>query len=310
MAAIPNLPSEIRLLIWEALLEILLHQPRTIYINMGPLPPEPEPEPEPGNSARAFGCNDEPPIYKCLCATPVPILLHINSQTRALSLRHYELAFGWKYCPPFRPAFLYNRGWSIKGRPEPTVLVPSNQAQIDKDGPKVYVNFEHDIVVWGYLRTENKITPYFPFNEDQFRIETLQNIRNMAVNVDMANTLFRWFNISGVLQERFPKLKNMYISLDNTTSSDDNNNNSNNLGRKVELIDLRSAETGDNTVQTFVKAYKAGVSGRHITTEEDTLEALEIMCNDHMGPDVKKMFLQNGAGPDEALKYVWLKFSD
>lgn len=88
----PALPAELRLKIWECLL-----QPRIVI-------------------AACFDAADEPrkraQLARRPCLRPVPVLLHINAETRRLALTHYELAFPWRIpamlaTPRARPARTY-----------------------------------------------------------------------------------------------------------------------------------------------------------------------------------------------------------
>ncbi|KAF3766317.1 hypothetical protein M406DRAFT_256464 [Cryphonectria parasitica EP155] len=72
----PTLPSELRLKIWEQLL-----QPRIVIV-------------------ACFDAQDVAPKRAQLARRRdlrrAPVLLHICAETRALALRHYELAFSWR----------------------------------------------------------------------------------------------------------------------------------------------------------------------------------------------------------------------
>lgn len=72
----PDLPPELRLKIWEYLL-----QPRIVI-------------------ATCFDASNAPHKRRQLALRPrkrlVPILLHISAETRRLALKHYELAFSWR----------------------------------------------------------------------------------------------------------------------------------------------------------------------------------------------------------------------
>lgn len=85
-----RLPLDVRLLIWETMLE-----PRIAHIKMRHLPSL-----DFGNRTEDKDCfcgntiPDDGKEYETYSPTPVPILLHICSETRTLALDYYELTFG------------------------------------------------------------------------------------------------------------------------------------------------------------------------------------------------------------------------
>lgn len=111
----PNLPPELRLKIWEYLL-----QPRIIIVT-------------------CFDANDAPRKRHQLALRPhkrfVPILLHISAETRRLALKHYKLAFSWR----ISPSILAGPG-RIKGG-------AAAAAAAAEAPPRVYFNFKTDTLL-------------------------------------------------------------------------------------------------------------------------------------------------------------------
>lgn len=295
MPNLSDLPYEIRLLIWEA----VLHQPRIVYLNMREFSPEPV---EPG--AYHSGYSQES-VYQCLCSTPAPILLHICHETRTLALGHYELAFGWAHCPPLRQAGVVHHGFFIKDQ-EYKTTVDSNAAEFAKHCAKVYFNFERDTVVFGRFLPSSKgkvSRAYFPFGQ-QFDVEMLARIRNLAVNIDIASSVLPFLNLSPG-SERFSSLRNLYVYIE----SDDPKRRPR---RVVELVDLtEDAEVEDgrrDQTQRLLEKFRT-VFGRWGITV-----ALKTICQGGLGfwryLGLKDSLLKNGADPDKLLKCVWLREVD
>lgn len=212
-----GLPFEIRHLIWE----IVLHQPRVVYINMRPFS-------ERILDNLAFDENYEP-TYECLCSTPVPVLLHICAESRALALIHYKLTFGNANCPALRPPGVYHQGFRIKGIPYVTVI-ENDEVEVAKYSPKVYFNFRCDTVVFGrivslsprgaYAESDNKNRAYFLFaKEEHFDSGIMRRIENLSLGIDvMKASLFHLNQQVGL--GHFQRLKNLYFHLDSAAADD------------------------------------------------------------------------------------------
>ncbi|KAK6193172.1 hypothetical protein LQW54_012725 [Pestalotiopsis sp. IQ-011] len=112
----PNLPAELRLQIWNHLL-----QPRIILIT----------------------CQDHESASEAdldLSARPscrlVPALLHVSHEARTVALGHYELAFGWKVPTVLADLDVVPRSHNNE---EPLGVVTPQWTE-----PRIYFNFEHD----------------------------------------------------------------------------------------------------------------------------------------------------------------------
>ncbi|RAO66251.1 uncharacterized protein BHQ10_002263 [Talaromyces amestolkiae] len=301
MPNLSDLPYEIRLLIWEA----LLHQPRTVYLNMREFPPK-----EPDADAYVCGGYNQESVYQCLCSTPAPILLHICHETRALALGHYELAFGWAHCPPLRQAgVVLHHGFSAKGQEYPTTTIESNAAEVAKHCAKVYFNFDHDTVVFGRFlpssSSSNGVSrrAYFPFGE-QFDVAMLARIRNLAVNIDIASSVLPFLNLSPG-SERFSSLRNLYVYIE----SDDPGRRPRRVVELVDLTEDREVEDGRRDLtQRLLERFKNVFGRRGVTV------ALKTICKDGLGfwryLGLRDSLLKNGGDPDKLLKCVWLREMD
>jgi hypothetical protein len=296
-----HLPLEIRLLIWEA----ILHQPRIVHINMRYLP---------DNPAAFCGSSDEGPEFECLCSTPVPVLLHLCTETRTLALAHYELTFGRANAPVLRPRTLYKHGFSIKGKEYETVI-ESNEAKVPKYVPKVYFNFERDTVVFGRtllprgeeLGRRGRVMAYFPYGK-HFDFEQLQRIESLALNIDTDSGSDSGYMIFYYLNRHvglgsFQRLKKLYLCLqaDDVDSS-----------RGLELVDFREKlkEEGDEGMaQEFVDRWRTTFKGEGVVVNGVGMEGLRIICKDGLSGryQLAELLLKNGASPDEVLKCVWVR---
>jgi hypothetical protein len=294
MPNLSDLPYEIRLLIWEA----VLHQSRNVYINMREYP---VPTTELGDYS--CGYNNEDPVY--ICSTPTPVLLHICHETRALALAHYEIVFGHAHYPHLQPAREIDHGFVVKGK--------SLEAEEDtKHCPRIYLNYECDTVVFGRrLRksgstTEEESRAYFPLS-NQFDNNKMQaKIQNMAVNIDIASSVLLFLNLSPG-SERFSSLKNLYLYIE----SDDVRRRPR---RVVELVDLKGTvqHDGIDMAQRLLERFKSVFGRRGVTVAGSSAqEALKIICKDGLGFwhyfRLRESLSRNGANPDEILKCVWLR---
>ncbi|KAF3392237.1 hypothetical protein DPV78_010624 [Talaromyces pinophilus] len=295
MPNLSDLPYEIRLLIWEE----VLHQPRTVYLNMREFPPQPA-------ESGAYHCGySQESVYQCLCSTPPPILLHICHETRTLALGHYELAFGWAHCPPLRQAGVVHHGFSIKGQ-EYTTTVESNAVEVAKHCAKVYFNFERDTVVFGRFLPSSKgrvSRAYFPFGQ-QFDVDMLVRIRNLAVNIDIASSVLPFLNLSPG-SERFSSLKNLYVYIE----SDDPKHRPRRLVELVDLTEDGGVEDGRRDLtQRLLEIFRTVFGRRGVTVE------LKTICKHGLGfwryLGLKDSLLKNGGDPDKLLKCVWLREVD
>jgi hypothetical protein len=211
-----HLPLEIRLCIWET----ILHQTRIVYINMRYLLEE-GPRWDCMSSCET---DDEGPGFECLCSTPIPVLLHLCTETRTLALAYYELTFGRANAPILTPRTVQKLGWSYKGK-EMESVTESNEAEVAKYAPKIYFNFERDTLLFGRtllprgedprLRT---IMGYFPYGK-LFDFKQLQRIENLALSItkdlgsDSGSKMFDYLNRLIVLGS-FQRLKKLYLCLE------------------------------------------------------------------------------------------------
>lgn len=298
MTAFNDLPSEIRRLIWD----IILSQPRVVCINMRPFPEE-------HLDTLAFNDDNYEPEYEVLCPTPIPVPLHICSESRMLALAHYKLTFGNVRCPPLRRAGVYYHGFSVKGVPYST-LTKSNEAEVAKLSPKVYLNFKHDIVVFGHLLPHvisNEICAYFPFRE-QFDPGALQRLESLSLCIDVAKSSLFYLN-QQVGLERFQRLRNLYLHLDPATY--DHNMHPN---RKLELVDLSQNSMVDEErqriAQKFVDRYRDLAQNRDIVINAEGTEGVKIICQEGLSSwrykDLRDLLLRNGTSPEAMLKCVLL----
>jgi hypothetical protein len=279
-----HLSFEIRLHIWET----ILHEPRVVHINMRELPDP-------------FDCGyGDGPKFESLCSTPIPVLLHLCTETRTLALAYYELTFGRANAPVLRPRTVYKHGWSYKGI-EFESVTESNEAEVAKYTPKIYFNFERDTLLFGR-------TPCFPYGK-HFHFEQLQRIENLALSIDKD-----WSSQTGYLlfyhlnrhvgRGRFQRLKKLYLCLE-TDDVDPR--------RGVELVDLREKvkeEEGDGGIaQEFVDIWRSVFESEGVVVNGVGMEALRIICKDGLKTryQLRELLLKNGVSPDEVVKCVWVR---
>lgn len=133
----PEIPFEIRSLIWQA----VLRQPRVVYINMRNLPNT--------SNLQTLATANNFLRSECLSSTPIPVLLHVCKETRALALEYYELTFGRAGTPPMlRSPIVHTYGYRETGR-EWSYVSEGNEALVASYEPRIYFNFESDVVVFG-----------------------------------------------------------------------------------------------------------------------------------------------------------------
>ncbi|RYP29236.1 hypothetical protein DL767_006835 [Monosporascus sp. MG133] len=82
----PSLPAELRLRVWEYMLAPRIVQVTCVESSSSSSP----------SSRRERGIGRERGAQGEQQQQQVPVLLHVNRETRALALSHYELAFGWR----------------------------------------------------------------------------------------------------------------------------------------------------------------------------------------------------------------------
>lgn len=292
-----HLPVEIRLLIWET----LLYQPRIVYINMRYMV----------DDIPAFCGTDKEDgsTFECLSSTPIPVLLHLCSETRVLALAYYELTFGRANDPVLRPRMILKHGFSIKGKEYETVI-ESNEAEVAKYAPRIYFNFEHDTVVFGRTLLQRGQEPRhgeyltcFPFNK-HFEPEQLERIKNLALRIDTPLHLPFPYTMFDYLDHHigvgsFRRLQKLYLCLE-TDGVDPS--------RGVKLVDLREKvkeDGGDQGMaQKFVDIWKSKFNGEGVGADGMDIEGVRIICKDGLRRrnQMRELLLKNGASPDEVLK--------
>ncbi|RYP08377.1 hypothetical protein DL764_001946 [Monosporascus ibericus] len=171
-APFPSLPAELRLRVWEYMLA-----PRIVQVTCVE---SSSPSPSSRRERREGGAQGERREQE-----QVPVLLHVNRETRALALSHYELAFGWRVphvlamnvnnadgsgAPGayYYPAYHYHH--ETLPTPAPTPASSSSahtssppRAPMIKTGsePRTYFSFARDAL---YLRGELEPHDTFGFN--------------------------------------------------------------------------------------------------------------------------------------------------
>ncbi|KAH8594833.1 hypothetical protein B0O99DRAFT_623756 [Bisporella sp. PMI_857] len=297
-----HLPLEIRLLIWET----ILHQPRIVYINMRYLPDDP---------AAFCGSSDEGPEFECLCSTPVPVLLHLCSETRAIALAHYELTFGRANAPALMPRTVHKHWFGINGVPFETVI-ESNEAEVARYAPKIYFNFACDTVVFGRTllpRGEapgqrGRIMACFPYGK-HFDFRQLQRIERLGLSISTGSDLDSMWSMVFYLNRHaglgsFQRLKKLYLCLEGDDVDP---------GQGMELVDLREnmkEEEGDGArAREFVGRWGTALKGLGVVVNGEGMEGLRTICENGLKKrhQLRDLLLKNGASPDEVLKCVLVR---
>lgn len=202
-----DLPYEIRLLIWKQ----VLHQPRNIYIRMHYLEEK--------------LCECCPIDYngsglQCLCYKPVPVLLHVCSETRALALAHYELAFGCANPRILGPQRL--RGFGAHDEDENNVtVIERSEAELAKFAPRIYINFKYDTVFFGQpvkpcgpnRWPEVNAIAHFPYLT-YFDQEELQRIENLALSIHAIREELSELQVYIGIMRQFKRLHRLYLVLE------------------------------------------------------------------------------------------------
>ncbi|RYP68832.1 hypothetical protein DL771_006450 [Monosporascus sp. 5C6A] len=179
-ARFPELPAELRLRIWEYMLA-----PRIVQVTCVESSSSSPSSRRERSFRREGGAQGEWQEQQ-----QVPVLLHVNRETRALALSHYELAFGWRVphvlamnvnnangagAPGryFYPANHYHQETLPTPAPTPTSSstrtsprpnpAPPTQPPMIKTGsePRTYFSFARDAL---YLRGELEPHDSFGFN--------------------------------------------------------------------------------------------------------------------------------------------------
>ncbi|KAI5918810.1 hypothetical protein F4810DRAFT_715173 [Camillea tinctor] len=124
----PNLPAEIRLKIWEHLIV-----PRVVAVAC--------------LDAETASSQREDLLLSRPARPPIPVLLHISHETRALALAHYELAFSWKVPLVLAGMDLPVSHYSPHLHPHPYPYPPSPPPPPPAwSRPRVWFNFALDTV--------------------------------------------------------------------------------------------------------------------------------------------------------------------
>jgi hypothetical protein len=145
-----DLPPELRLKIWECLLA-----PRIIAISCID-----SDEPQDESSLNIQDRQESPPL--------VPVLLHVNHESRTLALAHYELAFGWKV-----PLVLSATDHAS------ALLLSSSTRWSD---PHVYFSFAHDsLLLLGELELYDAVSVQHSPMTYFLRKEEAARVRSVAV---------------------------------------------------------------------------------------------------------------------------------
>jgi hypothetical protein len=304
MTAFSDLPFEVRLLIWDVLL-----QPRVVCINIRPWPEDPD--------TLAFNDDNYEPDYEVLCPTPVPLLLHICSESRTLALAHYELTFGHVRCPRLVLPGVFDHGFSILGVPYVSPI-KGNAAEVEKLSPKIYFNFKHDTVVFGHLLplspcrqhavNSDESRAYWPFRE-QFDMEMLHKLESLSLCLNVMREALFYLDQQVGLQ-RFQRLRNLYFHLDPATY--DHNTH---LSRKLELVDLSqnpmADEERERIAQRFVDRYREKAQNRDTVINAEGTEGVKMICkeslNNRRHKDLRDFLLRDGSSPEDVLKCVLLR---
>ncbi|RYP89372.1 hypothetical protein DL770_004434 [Monosporascus sp. CRB-9-2] len=177
-APFPSLPAELRLRVWEYMLAPRIVQVTCVESSSS------SPSSRRGEGIRREGGAQGEQQQQ------VPVLLHVNRETRALALSHYELAFGWRVphvlamnvnsangggAPRayYYPAYHYHHETIPTPAPTPTSSsahassppnpAPPPQPPMIKTGsePRTYYSFARDAL---YLRGELEPHDSFGFN--------------------------------------------------------------------------------------------------------------------------------------------------
>jgi len=294
-----HLPFELRLLIWQ----FALCEPRIVYINLRCLPGRLP-------SGRYEDCASE-----SISPTPIPALLHLCRETRILALAHYEITFG--HPKPPRLPLRHNVSLESSCDGSETDTGGTTQVQdptLARYAPKIYINFEHDTVLFGRafqplgemprrLLVFSKTHAHFP-SKEEFEPGQLTRVENLGLSFFPGGAHIGLSYLAHRVESgEFPKLRNLYLCLQ---ASDPD------FSRSVDFVRLESCteknEDGVTKAQGFVSRCKSrmllpGYNLRQLGTEEG-LRAISRL-DGH--PHLRDFLLRNGADPDEPLKIVCIK---
>ena len=263
---------------------------------------------EVSEDSAGFHDDDEPPELESLCSTPIPVLLHLCTETRVLALAHYELTFGRANPPVLRPAGIIHHQFSIKGIPYVTTF-EGNDAEVAKYAPKIYFNFERDTVVFGRTLLPRGVKPRswtcmasFPY-QDHFSFEVLQRIENLGLGLysdsglDSGYLVFEYLNRQ-IGSGSFQRLKKLYLYVEADGLD---------LSRGVELMDFR--EENNKIAQKFVERWKTAFQRENVMVDGVGMEGVRIICMEGLSKrhQLRELLLKNGASLEKVLRCVWMK---
>ena len=256
----------------------------------------------------SFNDDDEPPELETLCSTPIPVLLHLCTETRVLALAHYELTFGRANPPVLRLPCIHHHPFSVKGIPFVTTF-EGNEAEVAKYAPKIYFNFERDTVVFGRMLLPRGVEPRsraymasFPYRY-HFGLEVLQKIENLGLSLNSDSGLDSGYLVFNYLNRQvgsgsFQRLKKLYLYLEAADLD---------LSRGVELMDFR--KRNDKIAQKFVESWKTAFQRENVLVDGVGIEGVRIICKEGLSKHhhLRELLLKNGASPEEVLRCVWIK---
>ncbi|RYP52029.1 hypothetical protein DL768_002712 [Monosporascus sp. mg162] len=179
-APFPSLPAELRLRVWEYMLA-----PRIVQVRCAQSSDLPPSLPRERRIGRKGGAQGEQQQQQ------VPVLLHVNRETRALALSHYELAFGWRapgiYYYPQSHYYIHETfpppSPPPTSSPTHTSSPPRRPPMIETSSePRTYFSFAQDAL---YLRGELKPLDSFGLsNPGAFFVSRADAVRARRVVIE------------------------------------------------------------------------------------------------------------------------------
>ncbi|KAH6704047.1 hypothetical protein BKA61DRAFT_617789 [Leptodontidium sp. MPI-SDFR-AT-0119] len=307
-----HLSRDIRLLIWE----ITLRRPRIVYIKMRQIPKDPN------SGAFCMDSCDDDLKFEGVTSTPVPVLLHVCSESRSLALDFYELTFGRANAPIYQPRhievydpdfvrFPYHRpGPPLESR-KIEFVVESNEHEVAKYAPKTYFNFEHDTIVIDGSSVDGEeecdaTLRGIGYSMENHQSTQVQRIKNLAfiIRLDWAND---WIYSLGEYMKNHVNL-DMLKTLTFCLETDDLD-----PSKELEIVDLhqRGSRKGQfaGVAEEIINRWRAVFEQVGIVVGGLGLQGLKSVCEGPWnGPrTMKAEFLRHGTNPDEGLKWGLLR---
>lgn len=268
------------------------------------------------------GDNEE---YQCLSRTPIPILLHVCSETRTLALAYYELTFGQANPPTLLPVFVgfsFNRPESTDPaserfsytRPETVdpVVEPTgwcNEAEVAMSAPRIYFCFDTDTVVFGRMLIRDRYKGGYCANGQDFPYgshfgnKLLTRIKKLALCLNPESNSSSW--ILDQLNRQvgdgsYKALRDLYLCLEEYDLD---------ASQGVELVSVTQKGACEEMPPEFLERWKHVFRKEQPAFDGSGSEGLRNTCQEWVNKRVQltESMLKNGASPDEVLKCGWIR---